>query len=282
MGNTPGQLHRLTKIDTQEVSVVDAAANNRKLLIVKAKENNVGARAGVEVVQTETGGHTAAVNKDQGKETKLKLSATTKASLSKSLADALNTITALKAQVEGSEAATTDDVPEEVSKALAPVADQLFEVAKAHVTKAGRPQFSQARLQQLEGVRATLDELLTGVTPAPAPAPAPAAQAAPVVDAAAIAAEVTKSIKATNQKLEGDVTEALQAVSKSIEKITAAVNTQAGQMAEIQKNRSSTNAPSEPATGVRKEKKKLKKNSWPSDIAAERRAAMKKQNKKKS
>lgn len=262
---TGGGLHQLTEIDTEEVSLVDAGANGRKLLIVKSKgqENQMATRGAA--VQQDVQGNNTAVNKDAaagGQAAKvMKLSATNKESLTKQLGEFIAVLTKAKADVDGAEVVTTGgEVPAEFAEQLGPTAVAMAKMAPTAVEKAGFKQFTPERLSALASVRDNISALLEGVAPPPKPDPtaAAASQQAATVDVDEVVEKVAK-------KLGDNLGRGFESVATGIENITKAVNIQAGKLTELQKARGGSNAGNSEGLPPRHKVKKSKE-AWPKDL----------------
>lgn len=245
--------HRLTDIDTDEVSIVDEAANGRRFLVVKSKESNVSGRAGSEVEPDGKGGHQ--VKKNGQEPAKLQLSITTKASLLKGLGDVQTILKAAHETVTAAEetGTTNNDVPGELAEQVAKAATGLAVLAPQAVEKAGFKQFTPERLGQLQAAADTLSGILTGVKPAPAPVAAVVA-AAPTVDAEQVtkvaksaATEAATQLEEKFAQLAESVAKATETVVKSVKEQADAVNKQADRLTVIEKSRGISNAPGDAA-----------------------------------
>src|SRR5688572_5393147 len=121
----PDETYRLTQIETEEVSLVDAAANGRKLLVVKRAPSqgaNMAVKQGAEVVEGANGGHQV-VKSETPAVPAIKLSTTLKADLTGRIQGVLKSLTELaasveKATVDDAVSALPDDVAELLGKAL--------------------------------------------------------------------------------------------------------------------------------------------------------------------
>lgn len=272
-------LTRLSAFEVEEVSLVDAGANNRPLLIVKSKdsEGTMGASAagGTEVKPDGKGGVVPVAKNEGGTQAapELTLSAARKAALTKTITEAATLLKALETQVNGAKVAEGSEVvPAEIAKNLGSAATLLLDVAPEDIAKAGHKQFTGTRLTAIQEAAARLNGLLGDVQPAaPAPAAAAPAQAAPAVNEETTKAvnELGKSMK----ELQTSVTSTLQTMEKALltqgEQIKAqgeAVTKQAGKLKEMEGVRGASNGTSEPAPVI---KAKPKRTSWPSDLGTE-------------
>ena len=277
MGGTPTKkgLTRLTEIEVDEVSLVDAGANNRRLLVVKSKEaeGTMGTNAGGTEVRLDGKGGATPVNKNEGTPAAapLQLSAARKAALKKSIAEAQALLKSLEAQVEGAKVVEgSEEVPEEVAKNLSGAATLLVDVAPEAVAKAGFKQVTPTRLDTLRAAHQQLGELIGAVQPT---AKDPAAAAAPAQAAPAVNEETTKAVNELGKsmkELQTSVTSTLQTMEKALlaqgEQLKAqgeAVTKQAGKLAELEGARGSSNGTPEAAPVT---KAKPKRTSWPSDL----------------
>lgn len=271
----PDETYRLTQIETEEVSLVDAAANGRKLLVVKRHNPqgaNMAVKTGAEVVEGANGGHQVAKSETPAAPA-IKLSTTLKADLTGRIQGVLKSLTELAANVEKAtvdDAVSTlpDDVAELLGKALTPAAD----VAK------GLKQFTNPRIATLEQLQGTVASLIAEVKGAAVgaapPAPAAAAAAPSAVD---VEATVAKAVKAAIAPIEKNVAEQLEVAAGAIENISVAVDKQAKIIAKGLKGpRSASNAGA--SDGARPEKvtkQKSDKVEWPTNISKARREAKK-------
>lgn len=253
---TEPTIYRLTDIDTEEVSIVDAAANRRTFLVVKGANMPVGAP----VTSDGKGGHTIAKEPTPGgapaapapapgtpaptaepaaggptTEPKISLSPEAKAELAKRIATATERLTALKALIDGAtETAGLVEIPSEVASKFAELLTGIAEgepVEKGAVAK-GLPQFSGARVSALQAAYDALGAVLGSVKPAPAdpvePAETPPAESA---DAA-----VEKSITRAFAPLEAKLAKGLEGITALIAKHGEAIEKQAGRVVEIEKS----------------------------------------------
>lgn len=189
--------HRLTDMDVHEVSVVDAAANKHKFLIVKSAEG-VNDVAKSEVVTGADGKHTT-VNKNEGG--KLQVSAVKKAAILKSLLDFDAAAKSLREQLEKAE-----DVPNDALELPESVQEGVEQVMKAFTVMVpiskGYKQVTPDRLGRVRAIATELNGLLDEVAPAAAAAAAPAAAAAAAAPTEeAVAAIVEKSLTGPLSKL---------------------------------------------------------------------------------
>lgn len=262
-------VYRLTDIDTEEVSIVDRAANQRKFLIVKGANM---AKAGAAVSSDGKGGHTA-TSKDApatppapaapaaapapaapaaqapaaappaapaaapaaggpAAEPKLQLSPEAKAELVKRFTAAAERLAALKAMLDGAaEVPGLVEVPAEIATK---VAELLTGIAQGEVEKGapvakGLPQFSSARTAQLQAAYDALGAVLGSVAK---PVPAPAADpAAEPAGEPAVDAEVAKAFAS----LEAKVAAGLEKIAGVVAKQGEAIAKQAGIVEAVQK-----------------------------------------------
>lgn len=214
-------IYRLTDIDTEEVSVVDRAANQRKFIVVKGDKMP---KPGSPVVPDGKGGHTtdkatpppevgtpptpAPAEPNMPSEPVLNLSPETKAELTKRLDNALNRITALKTLIgSATEVAGVVEVPSTIADLVAELLTGIShgDVEKGAVAK-GLPQFSSARVTQIQTARDALDALLGSIKPVEAPTsetpPAPPPEVAPTTDEV-VAKAVAKAMASFELKLAG-------------------------------------------------------------------------------
>lgn len=282
--NTEPTTYRLTDIDTEEVSVVDRAANRRKFLIVKGADMAKGAA----ITSDGKGGHTVvkdapatppatpptaaptpapAPTPEPSKpaEPVLALSPEAKAELIKRVTTAAERLSALKSLVEGAtESLGLLEVPNEIALKFSELLTGLAqgEVEKGAAVAKGLPQFSSARTSQLLAARDAIDAVLSSVakptTPEPAPEPA-----APAVDdsiAKALAAFETRVATALDK-----ITTVVASQGETIAKQAAAVATVAKGQRELPQ---SSSAPGQ-REGVDKgdEDEADEPGGWPSDMA---------------
>lgn len=269
-------IYRLTEIDTEEVSIVDRAANQRKFLVVKGANM---AKAGSPVVPDGKGGHTT-TEKDGApaptvpdatpttpalNEPVLNLSPETKAELIKRLAAATSRIDALKAMIAGAvEVPGSVEVPSSISDLVAELLTGIThgEVAKGEVAK-GLPQFSAQRVAQIQAARSALDELLGSITkPAPTEPEVPP-EAAPTVDEV-VAKAVAKALGSIESKLAGG----FEKIATVIAKHGEAIEKQAATVAVIEKSSRATPRSATPeGSGTQGATEDDDNAPWPTDMS---------------
>jgi hypothetical protein len=307
------QVHRLTDIDVEEVSIVDRAANARKFIVVKNDgSEDTMAKAGAPVKSDGKGGHT--VEKETPppaaeqpavpaasappaapapaadpadalppmQEPKLQLSPEAKGELAKRVAAAKGRLEALEKMLgEAEEVQGLVEVPAEIVTKVSEILVGLAEGEKVEKSDApalvlkGLPQFSSARVSQLQAARDALDALLGTVAPKPAePAPAApgAAPAEPVADDAAATVEgiVAKAMKAALAPLEEKVAKGLLGIAAKVEIQGTAIAKQAERVEALDRGRGgSQSAPAD--AGDRTETSKSGEDddgdAWPLDLA---------------
>lgn len=253
-------LHTLSDIRTEEVSLVDHAANRRRLLVVK-NEGNMGTKS-TEVVGDGKGGHTATTKEDpvtpaapaaappapaatpaQPAATpevpKLRISPEAKAELAKRVSGAMEKLGVLKGVLDGTEeVAGLTDVPSALIEGFGDILHLLAEgdgtaatatpaakAATAAIAK-GKKQISSAREAHLRSAYSALGTILSELDAAPATeTPAPAVE--PVASDDVVAKRVAS--------LEATVTKMLGSVTATLEKQNAAIAKQGAEIERVEK-----------------------------------------------
>lgn len=264
-------IYRLSDIDTEEVSIVDAAANRRKFLVVKGA--NTMSKAGAPVVSDGKGGHTVAKETpaqpstgQPGAETppaaapqaapetapqggpttepKLTLAPEAKAELLKRFAAATERLAALKALIDSAEEVPgLVEVPEEIASK---VAELLTGIAQGEVQKnegeqgatnvlesvaKGLPQFSTARVSQLQAAYDALGTVLGSIAPAPTEPETPPSTEAPPAEAG----DVAKAVAAALLPMEEKIAKGLEKIAAIVAQHDAAIQKQAGRVEAVEK-----------------------------------------------
>lgn len=152
------QTTQLTGIVTEEVSIVDRAANKRVFLVVK---NAGAAGAGATTPQTD----------DAGGSTKMKISSTEKARIAQVVKSIQDALAAVSNTLETAEEIDGAETPAELTKALVAIAKLvgIEPTAEGDVEKAGR-KISAARLETMRQAHALLGEVISGAEPTTPPA----------------------------------------------------------------------------------------------------------------
>lgn len=114
------QLHRLEDIETEEVSIVDRAANKRKFLVVKRSGD-----MGPQLKKNEDG--TFSIVDQDGKPVTIRMKAEWRDSIVGVAADALERLTNIVEMAKGAEESDGDDLvfPEEIAKEILSIAESI-------------------------------------------------------------------------------------------------------------------------------------------------------------
>jgi hypothetical protein len=270
-------IYRLTDIDTEEVSIVDRAANKRKFLVVK------GHTMQGEIVSDGKGGHTVAKETPTApvpdasatpttpatpaSEPVLQLSPEAKIELSKRLDAAAARMAALKTLVASAvEVPGLVEVPSEIATAVAELLTGIShgEMAKGDPVAKGLPQFSGARTNQLQAAYDALGAVL-GSLSKPSVAETPAAPVPEINIEELVAKSVAKALTG----LEAKVASGLEKVAGVVAKQGEAIAKQAAVVEIVQKSTRATPRAgvSEGAQEVATAKADDLLGSWPTDMA---------------
>lgn len=274
---TPAAVHRLTDIVTEEVSIVDRAANQRTFLVVKGADMKTGQA----VVADGKGGHTvvkdtpvapppavpptAPATGGPSSEPVLRLSPEAKAELVKRFVAAETRLAQLKALVSGAtEVAGLVEVPNDIATKVAELLTGLAqgETEKAGVAK-GLPQFSTARMGQLQAAYDALGAVIGSVAK-PALDPAPDSVAA---SDAAVADGVAKALVI----FEGKLAKGLDAIASVVAKHGEAIEKQSTRVQAVESTRATPRsaAPEGARESVDKsdDEDATDGKGWPTDMA---------------
>lgn len=253
-------IYRLSDIDTKEVSIVDAAANRRKFLVVKgANMSGVGAP----VVSDGKGGYTVAKDtpappapstepgnappapppSSQGlaKEPKLTLAPEAKAELIKRFSAAIERLSALKALVE--EAEEVEGIVEVPETITTKVAELLNGISQGDVSKEGGgapvlkglPQFSAERVAHLRAAYEAIGTLLGAIAPAPVPPPATEPSEVPTSSEAGGVGDIAKMIANAVSPLEEKIGKGLDKIITLVMQHDAAIKKQGERVEAVEK-----------------------------------------------
>lgn len=298
------QVHRLTDMNVEEVSIVDRAANKRKLLIVKSADG--GGVVGAEVV-LDGNGKLVTTQKAPGDETTtnpastgtvtdpsnvvdpptdpsseeqpapaaapalLRMSPEFKAELVKRFETALVGITKLKALVAAAEEVQgLAEVPPEVISAVDGLVTELASgvapMTKSEIEK-GRKQISIVREGHIRAAYAAIGLILADLEATPAEAtPDPVEPAA----APAEAAPAMKALEERVNKAEGLLTRATALLEKQAEEITSqrtTIEKQGKVVDSVSRERSTSNAGTT-TDPIAKNEDDDDTVVWPSDMSA--------------
>jgi hypothetical protein len=316
---TGQQVHRLKDIDVEEVSIVDRAANARKFLVVKSDGGGSEAdmaKAGAPVSSDGKGGHT--VSKEtptppaegtppsatgtaapepapaatppvpQMQEPKLQLSPEAKGELAKRITAAKGRLADLEKMLgDAEEVAGLVEVPAavvtKVSEILVGLAEgeTVEKGASPAVVLKGLPQFSSARVGQLQAARDALDVLLGAVAPKPAEAApaAPGAEPPGEVDVqATVEGIVEKAVSKAFAPLDEKLAKGLLGITAALEQHGTTIAKQAARVDALDRGRGGSQAA--PDAGDRTETAKAGEDddgeAWPLDLAAPDKHAVEK------
>lgn len=269
-------IHRLTDIETEEVSIVDRAANLRTFLVVKGA-NAMPTTPGAPVTPDGNGGHTATPPTPPAapampSEPVLNLSPEAKAELIKRCDAAANRITALKTLIAGAtEVPGTVEVPATISAMFAELLTGIShgEVEKGAPVAKGLPQFSTARVTQIQQARDALDALLGSITKpeAPATTPAPTEPDAGAVLDDAVTKAISKALASLELKLASGLDKITGVVAKHGEAI-AIQNTKVTQIEKSSRPTPQSGMPEGEREGVNKNGDEDDDNgAWPTDMS---------------
>lgn len=276
-------VYRLTDIETEEVSIVDRAANQRKFLIVKNKGAD-DMKTGAPIVSDGKGGHTVVKEVPETPpappaaappapevppmtEPIFSLSPEAKEELLKRCARAAERLSALKAIVDGATVvAGLVEVPativEKVAELLTGIAEgEKVEKADAKIVLLkGLPQFSGARVSQLQAAHEALGAVLSTIVAPTPPAPAPEVEAPEETIAKAVAKAVAP--------IEAKVAKGLDAIAAIVSSQSIAIEKQAGRVLAVETSRPTPRSvtPSGAAETVAKGDDE-DNSAWPSDMA---------------
>lgn len=286
---TEKTIYALTDMDIEEVSVVDRAANKRKFLIAKSKVESMTTKKGAPVVEDGNGGHT--VSKETPPppastpaptptpepaptptpEPTIKLSPEKKGEILKRIEVAAARLTAIKALIdEAEEVQGLLEIPEEIVLKFHELLGGISngEVKKAEdgtttqsdvVLAKGLPQFSSARLGQIQSAYEALGAVLGSVAkPEPTPEPEPE-----VTDTTG---EVTKAIAKALAPLEEKIAKGFGGIVETVSKHGVAIAKQGETLAALDRGRETPASGSSEGTPVVKNDEP-DAGAWPMDMA---------------